>query len=344
MTDYKSAGVDIDAVNKTLNSLKPTIEQTFSTAVLNPLGGFAALYDLKNLLQEYTHPILVQSVDGIGTKMMIARMMNQYHTLGVDLVSATSNDLLVYGAKPLTLLDYVAGEKLEHEALSAIIQGIAQACQQHRIALVGGECAEMPGIYRQGEYDVAAMISGVVEKEELITGQNINPGDQVLAFSSSGLHSNGYSLARHVLLPHWNIDSIVPELQQVLGTVLLEPHRNYLPAVHHLLQQKIAIKGMVHITGGGIWENIPRILPQHCAVNIQRNSWPQQALFSLIQDIGHINEYEMYRTFNMGIGYLLIGDEHLLETANKALHSCPEFKLYAIGQVVHGNKEVRLCA
>jgi phosphoribosylformylglycinamidine cyclo-ligase len=343
---YKDAGVDIDKTNATLNNLKPEIEATFSKAVLNPLGGYAALYDLKLLFQNYKEPVLVQSVDGLGTKTIIARLMNQYHSLGHDLVSATANDILVYGAIPLTLLNYIATDQINSAALSQLIKGITQACQQFNIALVGGETAEMPGIYHRDEHDVVGMITGVVEKEQIITGQAITPGDSVFAFTSSGLHTNGYSLARHLLFEQqqWSVDSTPEELDKPLGELLLEPHINYTKPILSLLENQLPIKGMAHITGGGLLDNLPRILPHHCAVEIKKNSWPQQALFALLQKLGGIGDYEMYRTFNMGIGYIIIGEMNLLTKANLVLSQAyPDYKLYQIGQVIPGTKEIQLC-
>lgn len=344
---YRDAGVDIDKTNTTLEKLKPNIEATFSKSVLNSWGGFAALYDLKSLLEEYNEPLLVQSVDGLGTKTIIARLMNQYHSLGQDLVSATANDILVYGARPLTLLDYIATSRINAAALSQLVEGIAQACQQSNIALVGGETAEMPGIYQHEEYDVVGMISGVVEKEKLITGHNITPGDAVFGFTSSGLHTNGYSLARHLLFDQhqYTIDSKPDELDKPLGELLLAPHINYTRPVLSLLENQLPIKGMAHITGGGILENIPRVLPNQCSVTIKKNSWPQQPLFELLQRLGGVSDHEMYRTFNMGIGYIIIGEGSLLPKANRVLSQThPDFTLYQIGQVIAGPKEIQLCA
>ena len=343
---YKDAGVDIDKTNATLNQLKQDIEATFSKAVLNPLGGFAALYDLKHLFAEYKEPVLVQSVDGLGTKTIIARLMNQYQSLGQDLVSATANDILVYGAKPLTLLDYIATSRMNAAALSQLVKGIAKACHQEHIALVGGETAQMPGIYHREEHDVVGMISGVVEKSKIITGETITPGDGVFGFASSGLHTNGYSLARHLLFTQqpWKVDSTLDELDKPLGELLLEPHINYTKPVLSLLQHQLIIKGMAHITGGGLLENIPRILPEQCAVEIKKNSWPQQPIFTLLQQLGRISDKEMYRTFNMGIGYIIIGELSLFTSASTLLNQLyPHYKLYHIGQVISGTKEIKLC-
>ncbi|RUR11338.1 phosphoribosylformylglycinamidine cyclo-ligase [Legionella sp. km772] len=345
--NYADAGVDIDKTNKAIKSLSPLIETTFSQALLNPLGGFAALYDLKAIMANYAEPVLVQSVDGLGTKTIIARLMQQYHQLGYDLVAATANDILVYGAKPLSLLDYVASDALEPETLKELLQGMIAACKQSKIALIGGETAEMPGIYRRGEYDVVGMITGVVDKAKIIQGSTIQPGDAVFAFASSGLHSNGYSLARHLLFHKhlFKLDAYRDDLGQTLGEALLEPHLNYTEPVLSMLEQGIIIKGMAHISGGGIIDNLPRVLPDHCAIEINKHRYPNLPLFSFLQSLAPIAEQELYRTFNMGIGYVLIGAQQELSNAAAYLTKHEStYKLYYIGHVVEGKKEVHLCA
>ncbi|MCC2666460.1 MAG: purM [Gammaproteobacteria bacterium] len=341
--DYKSAGVDIHAGNETVKRIKKAVESTFSSHVLTDIGSFGAMYDLKSILQDYEHPVLVQSIDGVGTKTIVARMMNKFDTLGIDLVSATANDIIVLGAKPLTLLDYIANDKLRPEVVEQLVFGMVKACRENGIALVGGETAEMPGTYLPGEHDLAGVITGVVEKDRAILGKDIVPGDVVLAFASSGLHTNGYSLARKLLfdIGKLSVESYVPELQRMLGEALLEPHINYTRPVLHLLKQQVVIKGMAHITGGGLLENIPRILPQGCSVEIKKSAWPSQPLFSLLAQLGELDETECYRTFNMGIGLILIGDPSIADTTYAELN--PEFKLYPIGQVVKGDQKVLLC-
>ena len=342
--DYKSAGVDIHAGNEAVQRIKQSVESTFSSAVLTEIGSFGALYDLKTIMQDYQHPVLVQSIDGVGTKTIVARMMNKYDTIGMDLVSATTNDIIVLGAKPLTLLDYIANDKMQPDMVAALVSGMVKACRENEISLVGGETAEMPGTYLPGEHDLVGVITGVVEKDKAILGKNIKPGDVVLAFASSGLHTNGYSLARKLIFEvgQYNVDSYLPELQRSIGEALLEPHINYTRPIRHLLQQNIAIKGMAHITGGGLLENIPRILPAGCMVEINKNAWPAQPLFALLQQLGHLEDQECYRTFNMGVGLIMIGEPSLLDTARNALHDFPQFKLYEIGRVVAGEKKVTL--
>jgi phosphoribosylformylglycinamidine cyclo-ligase len=343
--NYKAAGVDIEAGNEAIRRIKKTVENTFSSAVLTDIGSFGALYDLKTLLEQYQHPVLVQSIDGVGTKTIIARMMQKYDTLGIDLVSATTNDIIVLGAKPLTLLDYIANDKLQPAIVEQLIQGMAKACQENQISLVGGETAEMPGTYLPGEIDLVGIITGVVDKNQAILGKDILPGDLVFAFASSGLHTNGFSLARKLLFDqgHFNVHSQLPEFKATLGEILLTPHLNYTRPVHRLLEKQITIKGMAHITGGGLLENIPRILPATCSVEILKNSWPQQAIFSILRELGHLDDAEMYRTFNMGIGLVLILSPRMAEKLSAALNDFPEFKLYEIGQVVEGDRRVKLC-
>lgn len=342
--DYKSAGVDISAGNEAVTRIKKGVQSTFSQHVLTDIGSFGAMYDLKGLLQEYQHPVLVQSIDGVGTKIIVARMMNKFDTIGIDLVSATTNDIIVLGAKPLTLLDYIANDKLHPEIIEQIVSGMVKACCENGISLVGGETAEMPGTYLPGEHDLAGVITGIVEKDKAILGKNIMPGDVVMAFTSSGLHTNGYSLARKLCFDvgAYRVDSYLDELQSTVGEALLVPHINYTRPVLHLLQNNVDIKGMAHISGGGLLENIPRILPSHCAVEIQKNSWPQQALFQILCDLGQLHDEEAYRTFNMGVGLVMVMDPDQVDNAKKCLRSYPEFNMFEIGKVVEGCKTVRL--
>lgn len=342
--DYKSAGVDIHAGNEAVKRIKKGVESTFSKNVLTDIGSFGALYDLKEIMQSYQNPVLVQSIDGVGTKIIVARMMNKFDTIGMDLVSATTNDIIVLGAKPLTLLDYIANDKLNPETIEQIISGMVIACCENDISLVGGETAEMPGTYLPGEHDLVGIITGVVEKDKAILGKNIKTGDVLLAFTSSGLHTNGYSLARKLLfeIEKYKADSYHPELQGTVGEALLAPHINYTRPVLHMLNQDIPIKGMAHITGGGLIENIPRILPPGCSVEINKKAWPEQALFKILRDIGKLEDKESYRTFNMGVGLVMFIDKTEVERARAALKEFPQFKLYEIGNVVTGERDVKL--
>ena len=342
--DYRKAGVDIAAGNAAVQRIRHAVESTFSPAVLNGLGGFGALYDLSDILRRYRQPVLVQSIDGVGTKIMVARRMNRFDTIGRDLVSATANDILVLGATPLTLLDYIANDRLQPDVIVSIIEGMVSACRENGIALVGGEMAEMPGTYAQGEHDLVGVVTGVVEKDRILQGHAIAPGDAILAFASSGLHTNGYSLARRLCFDvgQYDVDSALPELDRLLGEVLLEPHRNYIQPVQALLEAGVPIKGMAHITGGGLLENLPRILPVGCEAEIRRHSWPAQPVFDLLRHLGKLDDREMFRTFNMGVGWVIVLPPDAIPQAQTVLAACPDFPLYPIGHIVPGNRQVRL--
>lgn len=342
--DYKSAGVDIEAGNEAVRRIKSAVEKTFSSHVLTNIGSFAAMYDLKPLMQQYRHPVLVQSIDGVGTKMMVARMMQKFDTIGHDLVSATANDIIVLGAKPLTLLDYIANDSLQPAIIEQIVIGMAQACYENDIALVGGETAEMPGTYLPGEHDLVGIITGVVEKDAAILGKTIVPGDKVVAFPSSGLHTNGYSLARKLFFDvgGYQVHTQLPSLTLSIGETLLTPHLNYTKPVLHLLAHQLPIKGMAHITGGGVLENVPRILPEHCAVEIHKHACPVLPIFQVLRQLGGLSDSEMYRTFNMGIGLIMIVSAEAIAHMKTLLKMFPAFPIYEIGQVIAGKKEVRL--
>lgn len=342
--NYKTAGVNIDAGNEAVRRIKTAVESTFSPQVLTGIGSFGSMFDLKTLLDQYQHPVLVQSIDGVGTKIMVAQMLEKFDTIGIDLVSATTNDIIVLGAKPLTLLDYIANDKLKPDIVEQIVVGMAQACRENNISLVGGETAEMPGTYLPGEHDLVGVITGIVEKDKAILGKNIGVGDMVVAFPSSGLHTNGYSLARKLFFEvgRYKVDARLPELSSPIGETLLVPHLNYTRPVMHLLSQNIPIKGMAHITGGGLLENIPRILPPHCAVEINKNACPHLPIFEVLQKLGDLEEQEMYRTFNMGVGLVMMISADFILAMQKALEPFPEFPLYQIGRVISGKQEVRL--
>lgn len=342
--DYKSAGVDIEAGNEAVRRIKKAVESTFSPYVLTRLGSFGAMFDLKPLIQEYQHPVLVQSIDGVGTKMMVAKMMRKFDTIGIDLVSATTNDIIVLGAKPLTLLDYIANDKLNPEIIEQIVLGMVKACGENDISLVGGETAEMPGTYLPGEHDLVGIITGVVEKDKAILGKNIEVGDAVVAFPSSGLHTNGYSLARKLFfdIGGYTVNSHLSELRKSVGEELLIPHINYTRPILHLLEKKIPIQGMAHITGGGLLENVPRILPANCGVEIHKNACPVLPIFEVLRKLGRLDDNELYRTFNMGIGLVMMVPKQVVTLMHAELKEFPAFPLYEIGQVVSGKPEVRL--
>lgn len=347
MIDYQSAGVNIDAGNEIITRIKASVKQTFDRQVIGDLGGFAALYDLQAIMTAYQAPLLVQSMDGVGTKTILATMMQHYDTLGDDLLSATANDIIVCGAKPLTLLDYVGGGQLNPDVVVAIIQSLCRACAREGVALVGGETAEMPGIYQGQEYTLVGLVTGVVEKTKVVTGKTIQPGDVVLGFASTGLHTNGYSLARKLCfdVAGHTVDSRVAELGTTsMGEILLTPHRNYTKVVLDLLEH-FPIKGMAHITGGGLIENIPRILPAGCSVQLQAQSWPCLPIFDYLVKLGSLRVDEAYRTFNMGIGFVLVVDKSIapavIRYTSEHFQETP-YPLYTIGEVVAGAQQVTI--
>ena len=337
---YKSAGVDIDAGNEAVDRIKNSVQSTFTSNVLDGLGGFGALYDLKPILDNYKNPVMVQSIDGVGTKTIIARKLEKFNTIGIDLLSAAANDILVMGARPLTFLDYIANDKLNPEIIEEIVAGMVAACKETGVSLVGGETAEMPDTYLSGEHDLVGVITGVVEKESIITGDSIVPGDSVLGLPSNGLHTNGYSFARKLFfdIGKYDVHDSIPELEKPIGLTLLEPHINYTNHVFAVLDNNIDIKGIAHITGGGLLENIPRILPDNCGVKIQKKVWPTPPVFNVMQHIGKVDENEMYRTFNMGIGMVFIVDSSKIHIVKNALNNLTD--VYEIGTVVKGKKEV----
>ena len=347
MIDYKSAGVDIDAGNAVVKRIKAGVQATYNNRVLSELGGFAGLYDLKPLFTEYVHPILVQSIDGLGTKPMIASQMGKYDSLGFDLLSSTCNDIIVCGAKPLTLLDYIGGSKIKPDEVVAIVNSIARAAIEVDVALLGGETAEMPGVYAGNEYDVVGIITGVVDKDKIITGKEIKSGDVVLAFGSSGLHTNGYSLARKLCfeVAGWGVNELISDFKASVGDTLLAPHINYTLPVLELLRHEFPITGMAHITGGGLLENIPRILPKDCEVEIHLGSWPILPIFKALVNLGKLSKEEAYRTFNMGVGYIMtVRADAVAELKEVVKRAFPHLPLYEIGTVRSGQPQVRLLA
>ena len=338
--DYKSAGVDIDAGNEAVDRIKDGVKSTFTSNVLTGLGSFGSLYDLKPILENYNHPVMVQSIDGVGTKTIIARKLEKFDTIGIDLLSAAANDILVMGARPLTFLDYIANDKLKPEIVEEIVSGVVKACKETGVSLVGGETAEMPDTYLPGEHDLVGIITGVVEKEKIITGENIKPGDVVLGLPSNGLHTNGYSFARKLFfeIGGYDVNDMIPELDKSVGLTLLEPHINYTNHVFSVLDIGIDLKGIAHITGGGLVENIPRILPNGVGVNLKKESWPSLPVFDVMQSIGDVDENEMFRAFNMGIGMVFIVDSTDVNSVKDALKDLTE--VYEIGTIVSGDKSV----
>ena len=340
-TDYKSSGVDIDAGNEAVNRIGPLVKTTFGPEVLTGLGSFGSMVDLGPALKDYGHPVLIQSIDGVGTKVSVARRAGNYFNLGIDVVSATTNDILVHGARPISFLDYIANEKLDPRVVEEIVAGMVENCRTNGIPLVGGETAEMPSTYLPGEHDVVGCVTGLVEKDRIINGASITPGDAVIGLPSSGLHTNGFSLARKVFfeIAKMTTEDYVEDLGESVGDALLRPHLNYRRPIDAWGAAGIELKGLAHITGGGFLENIPRILPEGAAVRIKRGAWPSLPVFAVIADLGGVEEREMFRTFNMGLGLIAVVPSDQAEAALQAIRNTGE-SAYLVGEVVAGNREV----
>jgi phosphoribosylformylglycinamidine cyclo-ligase len=335
---YAGAGVDIDAGEKAVRLMRDAVRSTFRPGVLTDIGGFGGFFALDRA--GYREPVLVAGADGVGTKLRVAMLMDRHDTIGIDAVAMCVNDILVHGAQPLFFLDYLAVGRLAPEKAAAIVAGVATGCRQAGCALLGGETAEMPGFYGADEYDLAGFAVGVVERAGIIDGRTIRPGDRVIGLPSAGLHSNGYSLARKVLLEvaGYGVDTYLAALGRAVGEEMLEPTRIYAPVVLPLLK-KYGIKGMAHITGGGLVENIPRILPAGTAVELNRSVWRLPPVFSLIQELGKIAETEMLRTFNMGIGLVMVAPAAEAGNILKDLADVGE-EACLIGEVVEGDRKV----
>ncbi len=324
---YKTAGVDIQAGDETVNRIKPLVRKTFNQNVLTDIGLFGGFYDAR--FPEYKHPILVASTDGVGTKLKIAFLTNKHNTVGQCLVNHCVNDILCCGAKPLFFLDYFATGKLEPEIAEQVISGFVTACLENGCALIGGETAEMPSLYSEGEYDVSGTIIGIVEKDNIVDGKSIQAGDVFIGLPSTGLHTNGYSLARAVLLSEFTVDSKVPELSKTIGEELLSVHKSYLHIVSPLLEKKL-LKGISHITGGGIIGNTKRIVPKGLSLDINWSSWQLPTIFQLIQKVGKIPDEEMRNVFNLGIGMILVVSQN---DTDKCLEMLKDEKPIVIGKV-----------
>jgi phosphoribosylformylglycinamidine cyclo-ligase len=324
---YAKAGVDIDRGNLAVQKIKEMVKQYG----VQEIGKFSGFFPLKK--KKIANPVLVSSTDGVGTKLKIAFMMGIHHTIGKDLVNHCVNDILVYGAEPLFFMDYIATGKLEPDTVSRIVSGILEGCLENEFALLGGETAEMPGFYNDNEYDVAGFIVGLVNGKKIVDGKDIQQGDLLVGLPSIGLHTNGYSLARHIVFEKLKlkVDSRVNGLSRTIGEELLETHRSYIKPVQALIQENL-IKGMAHITGGGFIDNIPRILPESLAVRIEK-VWPIPPIFQFLVDAGKVSEQERYRVFNMGIGLVLIINQKHLSMVEKILEAMEEL-FYLMGQVV----------
>ena len=338
--DYRQSGVDIDAGNETVRRIKALARSTFTPGVLSEIGSFGGLFRLDR--DKFQDPVLVSSADGVGTKLKVAFMTGRHDTIGADLVNHCVNDILVQGAEPLFFLDYLATGRLSPDVAEQVVSGVARGCRENGCALIGGETAEMPGFYADGEYDIAGFIVGVVDKANVIDGKGILPGDVLIGLPSAGLHTNGYSLARRVLfdLAGWTPETKLPSLGTTIGDALLAPHRSYLSLVRPLIERRY-VKGLAHITGGGITENLPRILPEGCAAEIDRRSWSVPPLFSLLQEHGAIDREEMFRAFNMGIGLVIACAARDAERVINSVARAGEPAAVRIGFVVAGDRTVR---
>ncbi len=335
---YADAGVNIDQANRTKQRIKYLAHKTFTKGVLSEIGGFGGLFSVDKT--KYADPVLVSSVDGVGTKLKLAFEMNIHYTIGADLVNHCVNDIAVQGAAPLFFMDYLATGKLQPEIAEKVVEGLADACKHNGCALIGGETAEMPGFYPSGEYDLAGFIVGVVERDRIVTGKTVEAGDIILGLPSTGLHTNGYSLARKLLfeIAGYTLETYVNELKGKVGNELLRTHRSYWPIIKKLVTAE-CVSALAHITGGGITENLPRVLPRGVAAVIEYGSWPVLPIFSHLQQLGNVPQEEMMRTFNMGLGMLLVVPSKKFKKAQTVLDRAGE-KYYAIGRIVKGERKV----
>ena len=335
---YAQAGVDIREADLLIGRIKKSLRSTFDRSVLSDIGGFGAFYDGR--FKSFKSPVLVTSVDGVGTKFIVAQMMNKHDTIGQDLVNHCVNDILVCGAQPLFFLDYFATGKVKSDVAEKILGGFVKACRENRCSLIGGETAEMPGVYGDNEYDLAGMIVGVVEKTKIINGKRIRKGDVLLGLPSTGLHTNGYSLARKILLERFTINEFVSELGSTLGEALLAIHRSYLSIVTSIMR-RFDVHGLSHITGGGIVGNTMRIVPKGLELDIDWSSWHRPALFQMIQRVGEVPEDDMRRTFNLGIGLIIILPRKESKDVLRFLKRKGE-QAFIMGEVTNANKKNRV--
>lgn len=334
---YSDAGVDISRADRAKQRIKYLAQKTFTRSVLSDIGSFGGLFALGT---KYRDPVLVSSADGVGTKLKVAFAMNLHQTVGADLVNHCVNDIAVQGATPLFFLDYFASGKLDPEVTEKVVSGLADACRQNGCALIGGETAEMPGFYSDGEYDIAGFIVGVVDRDRIITGERVEIGDVIIGLPSSGLHTNGYSLARKLFfeVARYTPDTFVSEIKNKAGAELMRTHKSYWPVVRRLIEAE-AVNAMAHITGGGITENLPRVLPKGTAASIQLGSWPVLPVFTHLQKLGNVDQDEMLRTFNMGIGMILVVPAKKFKRVQTVLDRVNE-KGYTIGRIVKGDRKV----
>jgi phosphoribosylformylglycinamidine cyclo-ligase len=335
---YADAGVDVPSGDRTKQRIKYLAQRTFNKQVLSEIGGFGGLFKLDT--ERYKNPVLVSSADGVGTKLKLAFDLNIHNTVGLDLVNHCVNDIAVQGATPLFFLDYLATGKLDPEIAEKVVSGLADGCRANGCALIGGETAQMPGFYRDGEYDLAGFIVGAVEREKLITGAGIHAGDVVVGLPSTGLHTNGYSLARKLFfeVAHYTAEHYVNELKEKAGIALMKTHRSYLNIIRKLTAAEL-VSGMAHITGGGITDNLPRILPKSVSASIEVGSWNVLPIFTHLQKLGNVSQEEMLRTFNMGVGLILVVPVEKYKRAKSLLDRAGEHH-FVIGKIVKGDRKV----
>ncbi len=331
---YKAAGVDIRAAEEVVRQIRRAARATFSPSVLCDIGAFGAFFDGR--FRGYRHPVLVSSVDGVGTKLKVAAIMGRHSSVGEDLVNHCVNDILVCGARPLFFLDYVGIGRLDPRVVGELLRGMIKACKENRCALIGGETAEMPGLYQDGDFDLVGAIVGVAEREGLLNGSKVREGDVLLALPSTGLHTNGYSLARKVLLGKFQLHDFIEELGERLGDTLLRIHRSYLQAIT-ALEESVSIHAMAHITGGGIVGNTRRVIPRGLGIELDWSTWERPAIFRLIQTVGNVSESEMRKTFNLGVGLVMILEERETEKAMRSLRRMGESP-FVIGSVQKASK------
>ena len=338
--DYASSGVDIDAGNRAVDLMRGYVKNTWGKEVLADLGGFGGLFALDT--SKYANPVLVAGTDGVGTKLMVAFMADKHDTIGIDAVAMCVNDICVQGAQPLFFLDYIAVGKMLPEKVAQIVKGISEGCRQSGCALIGGETAEMPGMYAEDEYDIAGFAVGIVDRDKIVDGSGIKPGDQLLALSSSGLHSNGFSLVRKIVFEvnGIKVDDYIPELGCTVAEELLKPTRIYAEIIQKLLQ-KVNVLGFAHITGGGLTENIARILPEGCQARIRKDSWEKPLIFDWLQKLGNVEQADMYRTFNNGLGLVFAVRDEEVSTVLDLCRQEGE-KVFHVGEVVSGSRTVEI--
>ncbi|MBN8049086.1 phosphoribosylformylglycinamidine cyclo-ligase [Paraclostridium bifermentans] len=342
MLTYRASGVDIDEGNRAVNLIKDKIKGTYDKNVIGDLGNFSGLYSLKDFIN-MDEPVLLSSTDGVGTKLKLAQMMDIHNTVGIDLVAMCVNDLICQGAKPLFFLDYIATGKLIPEKIDDIVSGIVEGCKMAECALIGGETAEMPGMYSEDDYDLAGFSVGIADKSKIISGQDVNSGDTLIGISSSGIHSNGYSFIRKIFLEEYKYEltDYIEELGMTLGEALLIPTKIYVKLVMDLIK-KYELKAIAHITGGGVIENIPRVIPNGLGIDIEKNSWEKPAIFKMIEKFNAIDEVELHKSFNMGIGLAIVVDSDKAEEIVNYLNES-EKQAYIIGKVVDTHEGVKLC-